>query len=148
MKRTHVLRTALTAPDCRSLFEEAAALGLRVGWLDLSSAAAVPVELESAAGLGAFRAVGLTAGRVLAVKPVRGAAVLGDLLREHFSGCALVLVRGDVEAPELGAAPEGFRVSFEDGAAKLFSAEGLARALRRPRLQATKPAAGGPPTGR
>ena len=47
-----------------------------------------------AAALGALRAVAAGGGRVGRVKPLRGAPVLRDLLREHFLGCAVVLVRG------------------------------------------------------
>ena len=135
MKLIHVLRTSITASDCRPLFKAAAALGVRVGWLDLESTAAVPPELEEAAAQGAFRAVGVSAARVLTVKPVKGASVLKDLLREHFVGCRLVVIRGDLDAPELLGAPGGYRVRFEDGAEKDFSAEALAKALRKPRLR-------------
>ncbi|MCP4200642.1 MAG: hypothetical protein GY769_01750 [bacterium] len=135
MKRIHILRTTSAAAEYESLFAAAADLGLRIGWLDLAGDAGIPAELEEAARLGALRAVGVTANRVVTVKPVRGAKVLKDLLREHFSGCRLVVIRGELEAPELEVALDGYRVRFEDGTAKDFSAKALARALRSPRLR-------------
>lgn len=134
MKRMHVLKTALSSTECAPLFEAAAAQKVRVGWLDLACGAAAPAELEAAAAVGAFRSVGVTDGCVVAVKPVPGATVLKDLLREHFAGCRLVLVRGGTEAPELLAAESGYRVRFEASVEKEFSPEALARALGKPRL--------------
>lgn len=135
MKRIHVLRTATAAADCGPLFAAAAALGLRVGWLDLESTARTPPELEEPAALGAFRAVGVADERVVTVKPVHGAKVLEDLLREHFAGCRLVLIRGELSAPELTVTQSGYRVRFEDEAEQEFSAEALARALRKSQLR-------------
>ncbi len=138
MKHIHVLRTTCAAADFRPLFAALAALGLRVGWLDMESTAGAPPELEQAAAQGAFRAVGVTANRVLTVKPVHGATVLKDLLREYFAGCRLVVIRGGLDAPELLVAPDGYRVRFEDGTERDFSSEALAKALRKPRLRADK----------
>lgn len=135
MKHVHRLRTELTPSDCRALFEAAEQLDLRVGWLDLDSVVAAVPQLEEAAAQGAFRSVALASGRVFALKRVRGASVLKDLLREHFSGCRLVLVRGEVEAAELLGGQEGYRIRFEDGSERTYSAEALAKALRKPRLR-------------
>ena len=102
MKTPHLLRVD-DAPDrFAPLIAAARALGLRIGWLDLGGrAASGPAVLEMAAGLGVLRAVAVGEGRTVAVKPMRGAPVLEDLLREHFRGCVLVLVRGEVDAPSL-----------------------------------------------
>jgi len=135
MKRAHVLRTALAVSDCRSLWTAAAELGERIGWLNLESVASATGELEEAAASGVFRAVGVSAGRVAAVKPVRGPVVVEDLVREYFSGCRLVLVRGTLDAPELLKTDSGYAVRFVDGTRKSFTAEALARALRAPRLR-------------
>jgi hypothetical protein len=135
MKRVHRLETSIPVADCQALFEAAAALDLRIGWLDLESTFTAPAELEEPAALGVFRAVVVAGNRVLALKPLRGAAVLEDLLREHFSGCCLVLLRGHHGAPRLSRDEDGYRVRFEDGADKQFTAEALARALRQPRLR-------------
>ena len=61
--------------------------------------------------------------------------VVEDLVREYFSGCRLVLVRGTLEAPELLKAASGYAVRFVDGTEKSFTAEALAGALRAPRLR-------------
>lgn len=135
MKLIHVLRTSISATECGALFAAAAALDVRVGWLDLESGAGAPPELEEAAASGAFRSVGVAGDRVLTVKPMRGPTVLKDLLREHFVGCRLVVTRGHLDAPELLVAPGGYRVRFEDAAEKDYSAEALAKALRKPRLR-------------
>lgn len=77
----------------------------RVGWLELEAASAVP-SLDAAAQAGVLRAVAVGGGRCVAVKRLRR-PVLRDLLREHFSGCALVLVRvgGAAEPPPFTLQP-------------------------------------------
>ncbi len=140
MKNPHVLRVGEGPERFAALFAAARALGLRIGWLDLLPATAaapdpLPPDLEAAAGEGALRAVAVGGGRSVAVKPMRGAPVLGDLLREHFSGCVLVLVRSTLASPAPQLAPEGesFRVVSPGEAARLYTASDLAAALRRPR---------------
>ncbi len=131
------------------LVAAARALGLRVGWLDLGLETEPGAPLAAAAELGVLRAVAVGTGctghgRTVAVKPLAGAPVLKDLLREHFLGCALVLVRGATEAsdallaaaPRLSASADGYRLA---GAAPgspsvALTAEALAARLRRPRL--------------
>lgn len=133
MKSPHLLRVEEGPERFAGLVEAARALGLRVGWLDLATAAPPVDGLEAAAGLGVLRAVSVGAGRSVAVKPLRGRPVLRDLLREHFQGCALVLVRGEVEAPRLSPGEEGWEVAPGGGAARRYDSEGLAAALRKPR---------------
>lgn len=94
-------------------------------------------ELEEAAALGAFRVVGAAGDRVIAVKPVRGAKVLKDLLREYFAGCRLVVIRGELDVPELSVVESGYRVRFEDGTEKDLSAEALAKVLRKRKMRKT-----------
>lgn len=137
MKAPHLLRVPADqgGPErYAGLFRAASEAGLRVGWLELGEAAPLPPGLEAAAGLGALRAVAVGSGRSVAVKPRKGAPVLRDLLREHFLGCALVLVHGDpgdAEAPELLAdGADGDRWKVGD---TLFDTEGLVAALRKPR---------------
>jgi hypothetical protein len=114
----HLLRVAAAPPAFASLIETAGAAGMRVGWLDLAIAEqALPEDLEAAAAAGVLRAVGVHTGRSVAIKPLRGAPVLRDLLREHFTGCALVLVRGAIEAPLLAPEGEGWRIAAADGGA-------------------------------
>ena len=134
MKSPHLLRVDDAPERFASLVEAARALGLRIGWLELGAAPApVPESLESAAGLGVLRAVSVGEGRTVAVKPLRGAPVLKDLLREHFQGCALVLVKGEVDAPSLHTEDgTSWRLALTGNASRLFSTSQLATILRKP----------------
>jgi hypothetical protein len=136
LKSSHLLRVE-DAPDrFAPLVEAARTLNLRIGWLDLLDLDAIrpiPASLESAAALGVLRAVAVGEGHSVAVKPMRGAPVLKDLLREHFRGCALVLVRGEVDAPSLRIEDGGWIVMPPEGASRRFGVEELALALRKPR---------------
>ena len=69
--------------------------------------------------------------RTLALKALKGEPVLVDLQREHFRGCALVLVHGEVPAPLLEPAGDEWRIVGSDGA-KTFSVDGLVARLRSP----------------
>ena len=134
MKAPHLLRVEDDPHRFAPLVEAARALELRVGWLDLgASPAPIPEPLEAAAGLGVLRAVSVGEGRMAAVKPLRGAPVLKDLLREHFRGCVLVLVRGEVDAPLLAAGEDGWTVTPRAAAGRRYTAADLAAALRKPR---------------
>jgi hypothetical protein len=137
LKSPHLLKVEEAPEQFAGLIEAARALGLRVGWLDLATPAPPVDGLETAAALGVLRAVSVSGGRSVAVKPLRGQPVLRDLLREHFQGCVLVLVRGEVEAPRLIATPGGgWEVKppeTSEGAVRQFDSEGLAAALRKPR---------------
>ena len=133
MKAPHLLRVDDPPEKLAPLIEAARSLGLRIGWLELGGTAhPVPPVLEAAAGLGVLRAVEVGEGRTVAVKPLRGAPVLKDLLREHFRGCALVLVRGEVEAPWLRLEGEGFVVVPPGAASRGYTPAKLAEALRKP----------------
>src|SRR6185436_10732226 len=103
------------------------------GWRELTDAIDVPEILAPAAGLGVLRAVAAGGGRTVAVKPLRGAPVLKDLLREHFLGCALVLIRGEVDAPRLAPDGEAWRVESPGEAAKAWSTGQLVEAMRSPK---------------
>ncbi len=133
MKSPHLLR--VTAPPDRftPLIAAARALGLRVGWLELGPAPnPIPPALATAADLGALRAVAVGEGRSVSVKPLRGQPVLKDLLREHFLGCALVLVQGEVDAPALEPDGEDWRLLLPEQAARRLTTAELAAALRKP----------------
>jgi hypothetical protein len=137
LKVPHLLRVSEPPERFAVLIEAARAEGLRVGWLELDGEAEpVPGVLGSAAGLGALRAVSVGAGRTVSVKPLRGEPVLRDLLREPFRGCALVLVRGEVDAPVLR--PEGAAWvldvrGFEGRAGQAFSTAELLKAFHSPK---------------
>ncbi|HEY0784160.1 MAG TPA: hypothetical protein VGE98_17005 [Thermoanaerobaculia bacterium] len=142
MKAPHLLRVALPAARFAPLFAALRAAGLRYGWLELpaqgaSEPAPLPEGLAAAADLGALRAVAVGAGRSVAVKPLRGAAVVRDLLREHFQGCTVVLVLGDGggDLPLLEPDAERddtWRVAPPGAAVRVLSGEALVAALRRP----------------
>ena len=127
-----VVRVDRPPADFAVLFETASERGLRVGWLEMNGLeseklAAAAGPLEEAAQLGVLRAVALGGGRAVSVKPVKGAWVLGDVLREHFSGCALVLVRS-----EHAVDPEGdWRLQPEDGAWVLARGDAAGAETRR-----------------
>ena len=76
----------------------------------------------------------------MSVKPVRGPSTLPNLLREHFRGCQLVLVRGAVEAPEISRATDGWTIREGTGEVRTFTTEALSKALRKPRLPGSAPA--------
>ncbi len=132
--RQHLLRVERPAAEYAELIAAVRAEGLRVGWLELPPAAPepLPAALAAAAELGVLRAVAVGGGRSVAVKPMRGEPVRRDLLREHFRGCTLVLVRGAVEAPILEPRDGGFTVTGAEGECHLTSDQ-LAAALRKPR---------------
>lgn len=133
MKSPHLLRVDDPPEKLAPLVGAARALGLRIGWLELGGTAQpVPPVLEAAAASSVLRAVEVGQGRTVAVKPLRGAPVLKDLLREHFRGCALVLVRGEVDAPGLRVEGEGWVVAPPGAASRRYSLEELAGALRKP----------------
>lgn len=161
MKAPHLLRADGPPELYAPLFRAARAEGLRLGWLDAAAGveaagpaasggggrsddataprpepqpAPVPERLESAAALGALRAVAVGGRRSVAVKPLRGAPVLRDLLREHFRGCAAVLVAGGApsDAPVLAADGDGWTVHPVGVTAIRFDAEELVRRLRKP----------------
>jgi len=134
MKSPHLLRVDDFPEKFAPLVEAARVLSLRIGWLELGSTVhPVPPVLEAAAGLNVLRAVEVGEGRTVAVKPLRGAPVLKDLLREHFRGCALVLVRGEIDAPSLRSEDGGWIVTPPGAASRRYGVEQLAAALRKPR---------------
>ena len=114
------------------LVEALSARALRCGWLDLGRPAAGPPELEAAADLGVLRAVAATGSRVVGVKPVKGAPVLRDLLREHFTGCALVLVRGGLDVARLRPELDGWSIAQPGGGEERLSTAELVEKLGRP----------------
>lgn len=137
MKFPHLLRIEDPPDRFAPLIAAVRTLGLRVGWLDLGAAVApvapLPEPLETAAGLGVLRAVSVGENRTVAVKPLRGATVLKDLLREHFRGCALVLIHGDADAASLRIEEDAWIVTPPGAASRRYATADLALALRKPR---------------
>lgn len=146
LRRAHLLRVDEGPERFAALVAALSAAGMRAGWLDLAGdrgeAPPAPADLETAAVAGVLRAVavghGPQGGRSIAVKPIKGEPVLADLLREHFRGCALVLVRGlpvggEPAAAHLARDGGAWRVSPPGEAARACSTAELVAALRRPR---------------
>jgi len=143
MKTPHLLRIELGPATFLPLFAAAHGLKLRLGWLELGGAVEpLPASLDAAAALGALRAVAVGEGKAVAVKPRRGAPILKDLLREHFSGCALVLVDGGEEAapglpllrPHEGEGEPLWRIVLPGNPEeRRFTSAALAAALGKPR---------------
>lgn len=136
--KQHLLRISTGVVEFGKLVAAVRHEGLRVGRLRWHPAASeapspLPDDLAEAADHGVLRAVAVTEKRVVSVKPLRGPAVLRDVLREHFRGCALVLVEGDIEAPSLSPEDDGWRIAEGDEVLWRGAAEQLATRLRRPR---------------
>ncbi len=131
MKTPHLLRVEKGSKTFAPLLKAAQKGGLQVGWLELAAAEA-PASLEKAAARGVLRAVAAGKGRTVAVKPVKGEPVLKDLLREHFLGCSLVLVRGKLDLPRLTPEGEGWQVTRADQPPLELSTDELLARLRKP----------------
>ena len=143
MKRIHLLRYEGEPAALEALFAAVRAEGLRAGWLQVDPVRREEGPAGDAVEAGAFRAAAVAPGRVASVKRVAGPPVLRDLLREHFLGCTLVVVRpggaGSALDAELSEAPilepvgESLRVRPPGQAALDLAPEALAARLRRPR---------------
>ncbi len=147
--KQHLLRVERPVVEFESLIAALRHQGGRTGWLELPAEAAEPLPewLSAAANAGVLRAVAAGGGRSVAVKPLHGEPVLRDLLREHFRGCCVVLVTGEIDAPLLepigkrraGGAPterragseptEHWMVRAEDGSKTRWTTERLTAAL-------------------
>ncbi|MBP1643216.1 MAG: hypothetical protein H6Q03_1885 [Acidobacteria bacterium] len=135
--KTPALVAVESGPEAfATLFASARKRGLRLGWLELAPPPPLGGALEAAAAAGALRAVAVDGTRAVSVKPVRGAPVLRDLLREHFLGCVIVFVRGREGRPRLAPSPGGFRLEVGDAAARELDAEATLDELVRPRHRA------------
>lgn len=134
MKGPHLLKVEEGPERFADLIAAARAEGLRMGWLDLAPPSPPwPPDLETAAAAGVLRAVSVGGDRSVVVKPLRGAPVLRDLLREHFRGAMLVLVRGEVDAPLLKKDGEEWGVTPPGQAQVRMDTGRLVAALRKPR---------------
>lgn len=129
----HLLRVEQGATEFAALITALGERGWRAGWLELKAPGPVAEGLEDAARAGVMRTVAVGGGRSVALKPMRGAPVVRDVLREHFHGCRLVLVRGELDAPRLEPRGEGWGVIGPNGTERSYSTEKLVDALGRPR---------------
>lgn len=134
MRLPHLLAVREGPEAFAPLVAAAAAENLRCGWLDLlTSAPDPPPALAGAAGLDVLRAVAVGPGSAVTLKLLRGAPVLRDLLREHFLGCALVLVRGGQPLPALTPAGDRWRLDLPGDQTQTLDLPALVSRLRRPR---------------
>ena len=132
----HLLRVTRPVVEFEDLIAAVRHQGGRVGWLELAGRAApapVPGSLAAAADRGVLRAVAVGGGTAVAVKPLRGEPVLRDVLGEHFRGCQLVLVTGEIDAPLLEPRDEAWELSRPGGTGERWTTERLVAALARPR---------------
>jgi len=133
MKQPHLLRVERPVGEFAPLIAAVQEVGARVGWLELAAPEMLPESLEQAASCGVLRAVAVGDGRSVTVKPLRGQAVVRDLLREHFRGCMLVLVRGAVSVPLLEPCDDDWIVTVPGRSPTRRTTEELLAALRKPR---------------
>ncbi len=133
MKHPHLLRVEHPVDELAPLIAAVREAGGRVGWLELTAPEVLPESLEAAASRGVLRAVAVGGGRSVAVKPLRGEAVLRDLVREHFRGCDLVLVSGAVDAPLLEPGDGDWLVTVPGQGPTRRTTPELLAALRKPR---------------
>lgn len=145
--KPHLLRVDRTLLEFAPLVAALRQDGQRAGWLEWAPGApsgepsGAPRPFPEAEEAGMARAVRVDRERNLAVKCRRGAAVLTDVLREHFRGDSLVLVHLDGDdndpilqaAPLLDPVPAGWRVTLPGGDLQELTTARLVAALRRPR---------------
>jgi len=151
---THAVRVEEDAEAFRVLFAKLEAAGERAGWLAIEApaldsmtaggervaatpSAAMPLPGEAPAPVIEslpWKTVEVGVRRSVAVKTRRGPPVLRDLLREHFRGCRVVLVRGAVSLPLLRRRDDDWELAGLDGAARRLSTDQLLAALRAPHL--------------
>lgn len=135
MTEPWLLRVTAPAADFAPLVAAARGLDLRVGWLELTPPEP-PTLLAAALAAGCAKAVEIGPGGSLAAKTRPGPPVLRDVLREHYRGTSLVLIRGEgalVLPPALASlepTAEGFVLVTPDGQRETVAAEPLARRLR------------------
>lgn len=135
MKSPILLSVTGEVADFEPLLLSARARGVRLGWLEFEHEAAPPASLAAAGGAGAFRAVGVGGAATVAVKPMRGPAVLRDLLREHFLGADVVLVKGRELFPRLRRAGGLWILAESAERERPLDLEQLFARLRKPELR-------------
>lgn len=111
--------------DYRELFEVAASVGVRLGWLEWDPTRDEPAPEAPRRVVVTNRATRIEIAR-------RGAPVLADVLRSSLLGCDAVLVAGELGAPRLLRTASGYRVEAPDQPPVDYTAVTLLDALRRP----------------
>lgn len=130
MRRPHLLRVADPIESFSALVERACAAGLRVGWLGLEEPPMPPV-VDAIVATGVSQCVLAGRRQTLTARARRGPPVLEDLLRQHFLGCDVVLVHGQVDLPALERGESGWRVTSIEGRQRQLGDDQLLAAFRR-----------------
>ena len=131
MRHVHHLQVDGEVEEYLELIEALRAGGIRVGWLDLRGAD-VPASLKPACRAGVLRAVAVDDDVTVSAKPRQGNAVMKDLQREYFLGCAVVLVRGSEDLSRLVAADGRWRLESPGAPTRTLDTAQLVKILRRP----------------
>ncbi|MEO7795052.1 MAG: hypothetical protein ABIV06_09790 [Thermoanaerobaculia bacterium] len=136
MKAPVLIAVSGPAEEFAALFAAAKVAGVRIGWLAMNVEVDPPPPLQAPPLLEAFRAVAVGEGRSIAMKPMKGKAVLRDLLREHFLGADVVLVAGLELFPRLRPMGESpWSLAESATASRLYTTEELLVRLRKPALR-------------
>ena len=135
MKTPVLFAVSGDASDFEPLFSAARERGARIGWLELDGAAVRQPTPEDLPFTGAFRTVEVSERWTVSTKPRKGPAVLRDLLREHFLGADVVLVRGIDLFPKLSRNDDAWNLEEAAGRSHRLSTEGLLDRARKPELR-------------
>lgn len=134
MRVPHALRVDGGADRYADLLAALRAAGLRFGWLEWDEPSPLPAALREAAAHGALRAVAAGDRLTAAVKPRRGPAVVRDLVREHFRGCAVVFIQGAAPAAvTLHPDDDRWTLTAPDGKTTTVDTDPLIARLNSPR---------------
>jgi len=139
VKTPVLLAVSTTADDFAPLFKAATAAGVRIGWLAFNAPIDAPPVLQAPPLLAAFRAVAVGNQLSIAMKPMKGAPVLRDLLREHFLGADVVLVAGlDLYprlTPQARSGEIAWHLAESASAGRAYTLDELLVRLRKPALR-------------
>lgn len=135
MKSPVLLAVSGGAVEFEPVFTGARERAVRIGWLEFEDGSVGPPSLSNAPLTESFRAVAVGASATVAVKPRRGPAVLRDLIREHFLGADVVLVKGLDLLPRLSREGDGWKIVESESQARRLSLDELFARLQKPELR-------------
>lgn len=134
MKAPTLLAVEAAPEAFTELLELGRRQGIRIGWLDWRQEPIDwPGSLREPLAAGAERAGIVAPGGAVVGRRRAGPAHLRDVVRSHFLGCHLVLVRGLAGVPRLEALDSGFRLEGARLVRSFADAGKLLEELRRPR---------------
>ena len=135
MKTAVLFSVTGEAADFEPLIAAANERGVRVGWLAWESGPAKASALRNPPLVCAFRSVEVSDDWTISAKPRRGPAILRDLLREHFLGADVVLVKGLELFPRLARHGKDWELEEAVGRKRTLSTEALLDRARKPELR-------------